>query len=94
MLQQVTEADFVLVVCTETYLQPAMLTEGEHVGLGASFEAALINTKFIPVVFSHEDKRHVLLSILKIGPPIIHAISVAVKAYSAILGVRAWRKHL
>ena len=68
MEDRIKEADFTLVVCTETYLRRAERKEQPGVGLGVTWEATLItneiyknasrNTKFIPVVFSLEDVAH------------------------------------
>ncbi len=68
MEDRIKEADFTLVVCTETYLRRAERKEQPGVGLGVTWEATLItneiyknasrNTKFIPVVFSQEDVAH------------------------------------
>ena len=65
---RIKEADFTLVVCTETYLRRAEGKEQPGVGLGVTWEATLItneiyqnasrNTKFIPVVFAQEDVAH------------------------------------
>jgi WD40 repeat protein len=61
MDRQIEEADFVLVVCTETYLRRAEGREKPGSGLGVTFESVLIvqdlydagmrNEKFIPVLF-------------------------------------------
>ena len=61
MDRQIEEADFVLVVCTETYLRRAKGLEPPGVGLGVTFESVLItqdlydagmwNEKFFPVLF-------------------------------------------
>jgi WD40 repeat protein len=62
MDRQIEEADFVLVVCTETYLRRAKGLEPPGVGLGVTFESVLIiqdlydagmwNEKFFPVLFA------------------------------------------
>lgn len=67
--RQIEEADFVLIVCTEVYLRRFEGLEALGRGLGANwegavitqelYEAALRNTKFIPVVFSPEDGEHI-----------------------------------
>ncbi|MBL8172886.1 MAG: SUMF1/EgtB/PvdO family nonheme iron enzyme [Acidobacteria bacterium] len=69
MENQISEADFTLVVCTETYRRRAERKEKPGVGLGATWEASLItdeiyrnatrNEKFIPVVFAQEDIAHI-----------------------------------
>jgi WD40 repeat protein len=61
MDRQIEEADFVLVVCTETYLRRAKGLEPRGVGLGVTFESVLIiqdlydagmwNEKFFPILF-------------------------------------------
>ena len=61
MDRQIEEADFVLVVCTETYLRRAEGREKPGSGLGVTLESVLIvqdlyeagmwNEKFIPVLF-------------------------------------------
>lgn len=60
MEQQIAEADFVLLVCTKTYLRRVMQQELPHQGLGVLWESNLIyqhlydagtdNSKFIPVL--------------------------------------------
>lgn len=65
MVNQVENADFVLVVCTEIYERRFNGKEEVGKGLGAQWEGAVItqdlydsaarNTKFIPIVFSSED---------------------------------------
>ncbi|MEO6725098.1 MAG: TIR domain-containing protein, partial [Blastocatellia bacterium] len=69
MQDQIKEAHFTLVVCTETYCRRAERKEKPGVGLGATWEAALItdeiyrnttrNERFIPVVFDKEDVAHI-----------------------------------
>jgi len=68
MEDRIKEADFTLVVCTETYRRRAERKEQPGVGLGVTWEATLItneiyqnasrNTKFIPVLLSQEDVTH------------------------------------
>ena len=58
---QVEEAQFVLIACTETYLRRYEGKEEEGKGLGSRFESSLIkeglyagkgrNAKFIPIIF-------------------------------------------
>jgi tetratricopeptide (TPR) repeat protein len=65
MVNQIMEAQFVLVVATETYCRRF---EGKE-GLGANwegviitqqlYEAATVNTRFVPVVFRREDAAHI-----------------------------------
>jgi len=62
-------ADFVLVVCTDTYHRRATGREAEGVGLGATREAMLINQeifeaggrndRFLAVIFENSDKAHI-----------------------------------
>ncbi len=69
MKQQVRDADFVLVVCTEIYQRRPDGEEKPGVGLGATFESQLlqqllydaggVNEKFIPVVLTDSDRRHI-----------------------------------
>ena len=69
MNQQVVEARFVLAVCTETYGRRARGEEKPGTGLGAIHESRLIqqllynaggmNTMFVPVVFTVEDRAHI-----------------------------------
>jgi hypothetical protein len=69
MQNQIDGADFVLVVCTETYKRRVEGHETAGRGLGATWEGALItqsvydnggrNTKFIPVLFGSEDAKHI-----------------------------------
>ena len=67
MNRQIEEADFVLVVCTKIYSERFIGGAATTGGLGAKwegavitqdlYEAALHNTKFIPVIFSQEDSQ-------------------------------------
>lgn len=69
MERQIEDADFVLVVCTETYLRRAAGREASGEGRGAAFETVLItqdlydaamwNAKFVPVVLDRESADHV-----------------------------------
>ncbi len=69
MDRQIEEADFVLVVCTETYLRRAEGREKPGSGLGVTFESVLIiqdlyddgmrNEKFIPVLFEDTSARSI-----------------------------------
>lgn len=69
MHDQLREARFVLVVCTETYYRRAMMREAPGKGLGAIWEAQAINQelyesqgrneRFIPVVFGAEDVQYI-----------------------------------
>jgi hypothetical protein len=66
---QVEEADFVLVACTETYRRRFEGKEGAATGLGGTWEGHIImqelynaqgkNTKFIPIIFSQHDASYV-----------------------------------
>lgn len=66
---QVKEARFVLVVCTETYKRRYEGTEEARKGLGAKWEGFIItqelyeaegrNSKFIPLVFSAQDTKYI-----------------------------------
>jgi hypothetical protein len=66
MMNQIEQADFVLVVCTETYTRRAEGKEDPPSGAGASWEGAIIrgdlyeangcNNKFLPVLMRPEDK--------------------------------------
>lgn len=69
MEEQIQIADYVLVVCTETYLRRVTGKEADGVGLGATWEGAIItqslyesqgrNEKFIPVVLDDSDIAHI-----------------------------------
>ena len=69
MVNQIEDADFVLVVCTETYERRFRGREERGRGLGAQWEgaiitqelydAALYNTTFIPVLFSPDDSAYI-----------------------------------
>lgn len=69
MRTQVGEADYVIAVITETYARRYNQQEEPGVGAGVRWEATLITadiyystskqTKYIPVVFSAEDTRHI-----------------------------------
>lgn len=71
MIHQVRRADFVLVVCTDTYRRRCEREEGPGVGQGAKWEGAIItqsiyendsnNRKFVPVVLRSADVPHVPL---------------------------------
>lgn len=71
MRNQIKKSDFVIVVCTEVYEQRYEGLETFGTGAGAKWEGAIItqqlyeaegqNTKFIPVVFSTADLRHIPL---------------------------------
>jgi len=69
MVNKVDWADFVLVVCTETYHQRFKGTAPAGQGKGVKWEGAILtqelydteaqNTKFIPVVLSSQDTGHI-----------------------------------
>ncbi|MCB1179460.1 MAG: TIR domain-containing protein [Leptospiraceae bacterium] len=69
MINQVNEADYVLMVCTETYHRRATGHEEEGKGKGVTWEGAVItnlvynsnskNNKFIPVLFNIEDQKYI-----------------------------------
>ena len=70
MNQQVSEARFVLAVCTETYRRRASGQEKPGTGLGAIHESRLIQQlrynaggKFVPVVFTEEDRAHIPIAL-------------------------------
>ena len=66
---QIKQADFVLVVCTETYERRFEGSAPRGTGAGAKWEGAIItqelynsegnNTKFIPIVFDPDDVKHI-----------------------------------
>jgi tetratricopeptide (TPR) repeat protein len=68
MKRQVREAQFILVVCTETYRRRWDGGEKAGVGLGATYESGLIqqllydaggvNERFVPVLLSESDAQH------------------------------------
>jgi tetratricopeptide (TPR) repeat protein len=69
MMQGIQQADYVLLVCTETYRKRLELEEEQGKGLGVKWEGSLIfnilyrnetfNRKFIPLVFDTENKAHI-----------------------------------
>src|SRR3989442_1286704 len=71
MMNQLQQANFVLVICTEAYQRRAEGKEDPPTGAGASWEGAIIrrdlyeangrNNKFIPVLMHKEDKIHLPL---------------------------------
>lgn len=77
MNDQIEEASFVLVVCTETYGRRFSGREATGTGLGSNWEGAVIsqelydaeinNTKFVPVIFTSLDSLHI--------PPILRAMT-------------------
>jgi len=69
MMKQINWADYVLVVCTETYCRRFNEQEQPGKGLGVAWESQIItqtlyeqagnNDKFIPVIFSDEDSVYI-----------------------------------
>lgn len=69
MLDQIEDADFVLVICTESYEKRFRGKDEAGRGRGANWEGAIItqelydaeaeNTRFIPVIFSSDDSKHI-----------------------------------
>ncbi len=69
MYDEIEAAEFVLVICTEIYNKRFRNKEGSRKGKGVKWEGAIItlslyeeeanNSKFIPVIFSDEDVRHI-----------------------------------
>jgi TIR domain len=71
MEKQIRDSQFVLLVCTDTYLRRVMKEEVPSRGLGVPWESTIIyqhlynsgvvNEKFIPVVFGHDDTQYIPL---------------------------------
>ncbi len=71
--EQVEESDFVLIACTEIYLRRFRGKEATGTGLGGTWEGHVItqqlynaqgrNSKFIPIVFSPEDRQYIPLTV-------------------------------
>ena len=65
MLSELTESDFVLVLCTPRYAEKADAPQQSGVRfesvllLQDLYEAAMINDKFIPILFSSRDAEHI-----------------------------------
>ena len=69
MEERIDWADFVVIVCTETYLRRWKLEETPGIGLGAQWESLLArqllyesprrNDKFVPVIFSSTDQQFI-----------------------------------
>src|SRR5262245_29562573 len=67
--RQIQGADFVLLICTETFRRRFEVKEKPGHGLGVVWEGGLVtqelyeaagsNAKFIPVIFSRGDKEHI-----------------------------------
>lgn len=73
MVNQVRAADFVLVVCTQTYVRRFDGTDPPGQGKGGKWEGAVItqelyngeswNTKFVPVLFAHDAAQWIPVSL-------------------------------
>jgi len=69
MENSISDSDFILIVCTKEYLERLMLRTNNGVGKGVKWESAIIyqhiyndetiNQRFIPVVFDHQDTKHI-----------------------------------
>ncbi len=71
MRQELTKADYVVMVCTETYTRRVEDEEKPGQGFGARWEGAIISNalyraqrladpnRYMPVVFQSEDRRHI-----------------------------------
>ena len=69
MLDEIDRADFVIVVCTETYQRRFRGHEPKGTGKGVKWEGMVItqtlydaeshNLKFLPLIFSHEDETYI-----------------------------------
>jgi len=69
MQKQIEDADFILVVCTETYCRRIELKEQPGKGLGGIWEGAIItdmlynqstlNPNIIPILFAAEDTQYI-----------------------------------
>jgi len=73
MMDQVEEADFVLVLCTEEYHKRFRGKVSSGVGKGVNFEGAIITQelyddgggklKFLPILFSSADEKHIPINL-------------------------------
>ena len=73
MKQQLRDAQYVLLICTETYRRRAEGEEATGVGLGATYESQLIaqhlydaggvNERFVPVLLGESDRQHILMEL-------------------------------
>lgn len=71
MVNQIMDATYILIVNSEIYMKRFEGHDTEGKGLGGKWEGAIItqqiydaemhNMKFVPVVFSHEDVKHIPL---------------------------------
>ena len=69
MYKNILEADFVIMICTEEYNKRFMGITEPGVGRGVKWESKIIlqnlynndslNNKYIPVIFDHDDAKHV-----------------------------------
>ncbi len=69
MMNQITNANYVLIVCTEAYARRAEGHENAGQGLGASWEGQIItqeiyeaggrNSKFVPIILRHDDLQRI-----------------------------------
>src|SRR5215471_20741899 len=69
MKRQIREAQFILVICTETYRRRADRQEAPGVGLGATYESQIIqqllydaagtNDRIVPVLLDPADRPHI-----------------------------------
>ena len=69
MKEQIDQADFILMVCTENYYNRFWKKEETEIGLGVMWEAQILqamlyelkgkNTKFICIVFSPEELKYI-----------------------------------
>jgi serine/threonine protein kinase len=69
MLNQINDAQWILIVCTDRYHQRVRGREEPGSGLGAKWEGAIItqtlyeadakNTKFVPIIFTPEDRNFI-----------------------------------
>lgn len=93
---QIEEADFVLVICTETYHNRYKLKEEEGKGRGAKWEGNVIrqelynadgrNKKFIPVVFENKDKQFIPAPLQGVSCYNLQEKEEYVKLYARITG--------
>jgi hypothetical protein len=69
MVNQIERADFVLIICSAQYELRFTGRDEQGIGLGGKWEGAIItlelyekelqNTKFVPVIFSSEDRKYI-----------------------------------
>src|SRR5271166_874106 len=85
MERQIRDSNFVLMVCTETYLKRVLSEEQPGKGLGVRWEgnsiynaiynAGVMNTKFIPLLFGVGDASHIPMPLK--GTPFYEALTEA-----------------